>query len=259
MADSTNDRHIRRSGADYARAFANLLPIGTAWSRDPDSVLMMLTRGQAEIWGGKVDPRAADLLETETDPRKTNELLPEWERAFGLPDLCVPQTLTSDGRRAALVEKMTRNGGQSIAYFNSVAAELGKTATITEYSPFMCGVSQCGDTRPTGAANERYYWETGPAEMRFYWKVKLEPTFIHWFRAGSGRCGVDPMVLIGRQGDIECLFKRWKPAQTQAVFDYSVWPVANITGINFRVSVHQTGVDPLLKIISSGVKETDDR
>ena len=67
---------------------AALLPIGPAWPREYDSTLMALIGGLSQIWGD-VDGRAADLLETESDPRTTVELLPDWERAWGLPDPCV--------------------------------------------------------------------------------------------------------------------------------------------------------------------------
>ncbi|MGF6252558.1 uncharacterized protein YmfQ (DUF2313 family), partial [Methylobacterium sp. PvP062] len=117
-----SDGFIRRDGDDYAEAFARLLPRGEAWSRDPDGDLMRLVRGQAEIWGAVVDPRAADLLELELDPRFTTELLPDWERAFGLPDPCVQEQYTLEERRLALIERITTEGGQSRAFFYNVAS-----------------------------------------------------------------------------------------------------------------------------------------
>jgi len=62
------DRHIRRSGSDYAQAFLSLLPTGQAWTRAPDSTLVQTCNGLADYWGS-VDGRAADLLEIESDPR----------------------------------------------------------------------------------------------------------------------------------------------------------------------------------------------
>ena len=78
-----SDRHIRRNGEDYGTAFLALLPQGQAWPKWPGSTLDLACRGLAYYWGD-VDSRAADLLERESDPRITMELLPDWERAWGL-------------------------------------------------------------------------------------------------------------------------------------------------------------------------------
>ena len=219
MSDE-RDRHTRRSGADYGAAFADLLPTGSAWSRDPSEPLMRLMRGQGEIWGRSVDDRAADLLERESDPRDTLELLAEWERAFGLPDPCIDEDLTVEERRLVLVEKITSEGGQSLAFFYGVAAALGYEVRIIEFSPFTCGVSRVGDTRETGADDEPYRWEIGPPEIRYYWKVGISGQRVSWFRAGSGQSGIDPMVRFSLATDLECLYRRYKPAQTVIVFSY---------------------------------------
>ena len=247
------DRHVRRSAEDYAEGFANLLPQGRAWPRDPESVLMKFLAGEARIWGDQVDARAADLLEIEADPRLTNEMLSDWETAFGLPDPCVAEPLGIEARHAALINRMTTEGGQSRAFFIAVAAAIGYAITITEYSPFMCGMSRCGDTRPTGATGEKYRWEVGSPDMRFYWTVRVSGVRVTWFRAGSGQCGVDPMVRIALATDLECVFRRWKPAHTQVIFDYSnSEPIWN-EYVPFRVSEHECGIDPLLRIIQHGL------
>lgn len=215
------DVYVRRDGADYAQAFADLLPTGEAWSRDPETVLMRLVRGQAEVWGAVVDPMAAELLEVETDPRATIKLLPDWERAYGLPDPCVQETQTREERLLALIERIRAEGGQSRAFFYGVAGRLGYAIEIREFSPFMVGVSEVGDTRPTGSAGEPYRREIGPPEMRFYWRVRILNSRVSWFRAGSGQAGVDPHVRISLASDLECLLLRFKPAHTEIVFDYS--------------------------------------
>ena len=92
------DRHVRRSGSDYTHAFLQLLPQGQAWPREQGSTLVQTCDGLSEYWGF-VDGRAADLLERESDPRKTIELLPEWERAWGLPDPCFPSATTIGERQ----------------------------------------------------------------------------------------------------------------------------------------------------------------
>lgn len=201
---------LRRDAEGYADAMAALLPTGPAWPREPESTLMMLIGALAVEWA-RVDGRAADLLGREADPRAALELLADWETAFGLPDPCVAEPLTLEDRRAALTSKMTLLGGQSRAFFIQLAADLGYAVTIRERSPFMCGVSRCGDPR----------WEIAPAEIRFVWSVKVSGRRLSWFRVGSGRCGVDPHLTIGLATDLECRIRRYAPAHTVVFFDYS--------------------------------------
>ena len=213
---------VRRSGDDYADAFASLLPTGPAWPRDPKSVLMRLVSGMGQVWG-RVDSRAIDLLARETDPRLTLELLPEWERAFGLPDPCVTKPLTILDRRTALLNKMTALGGQSRPFFIAAAAALGYQIKIIEWSPYQGGISRAGDTRPYSgsfpwfragvgggeAGVDRHLnpggavtytgphrWRVGPPATRAWWRVLVGNRRYSWFRGGSGQAGVDPHLRI---------------------------------------------------------------
>jgi uncharacterized protein YmfQ (DUF2313 family) len=217
----TGDRHLRRSGDDYAQAFLSLLPQGQAWPRSLRSVLARTCSGLAGFWGF-VDGRAADLLERESDPRQTLELLPDWERNWGLPDPCFVQAHTISERRNVLLLKMTLLGGQSRQFFIDAAKLLGYDITIKENAPFMVGVSNVGDTRE---ADGRYRWRIGPAENRFYWSVAVSGMRLTWFRVSTGQVGVDPHVRIARADDLECLLNQWKPAHTKIIFDYSGSPI----------------------------------
>ena len=220
------DRHVRRSGKDYLRPFLRLLPLGIAWPRKGDSVLVKTCRGLANIWGF-VDGRAADLLERECDPRFTIELLPDWERAWGLPDPCFPSATTIAERQKMLVLYMTWLGGQNRKYFIDLMAWLGFEIEIQELSPFMCGISQCGDTRPmkpdlSGVdTSKNFRWYIGPPELRFYWSVHLGHVALTWFRAASGQAGVDPHLKFGVPEELECLLNRWRPAHTELTMDFS--------------------------------------
>ena len=217
----TPDRHIRRNGDTYAGAFSELLPQGISWPKNWDAVQQQFIRGLGQIWGF-VDRRAADLLEIETDPRKTVELLPEWERAFGLPEPCFLEPFTMEDRRRHLLLKMTFKGGQSRAFFVGVAAFMGYKIHIREYAPFMAGVSHVGDTRGFQSDDKIHYrWYIGRPEMRFVWSVHFDFVRLSWFRAGSGQAGVDPHLRIAKATDLECVFQKWKPAHTIVQFDYS--------------------------------------
>jgi len=196
----SDDKHVRRNGDDYGDAFVAYLPYGQAWPRDLGSTLDRACRGLAYYWGS-VDDRAADLLETESDPRATSELLLDWERNWELPDPCetFPPT-TEPARRDDLLFKMTLLGRQDRQFFIDMAARQGQTVTIREYAPYMCGVSRVGDTRMASLTDDtaHFRWQLGPPEMRYYWQVDLEN------------------VLTG----VECMFERYKPAQTDVVFTY---------------------------------------
>lgn len=178
---------------------------------------MRTVQGLAAYWGF-VDSRAADLLERETDPRITIEMLSDWERAWGLPDPCLEEPLTIGERQRILVQRITMLGAQSREFFIGVAREIGHTIRIREYAPFMCGISRCGVTLDT-VGNPR--WQLGPPENRFYWTARVDTARLIWFRASKGQTGIDPHLRIGLSSDLECILNRWKPAQTLIIFDYS--------------------------------------
>jgi len=223
MADDTRDRHVRRQGSDYAIAMLQLLPQGQAWPRGldcatDDSTLVGTIRGLADYYGF-VDSRAADLLERESDPRITIELLSDWERAWGLPEKCLATPQTIGERQVALVTKMTLLGAQSRQFFIDLAAKIGYDIKIQEFAPWMFGVSQCGRT-DDGTVNHYWRWEIGPPEMRFFWTVKVSGVKYIWWRYGLALLGIDPHLRIGVPRDLECILRRLKPAHTEIVFDF---------------------------------------
>jgi len=243
------DRHVTRTGDDYAEAMQALLPLGQAWPRHQDSTLMKVVRGLCRIWGD-FEIRASHLLEQESDPRITIELLPDWERNWGLPDPCYSAPQSVGERQFALVQRMTIEGAQSREFFIGIAADIGYTITISEYRPFFIAMDGCGDCRVYGegvtsdepmrnqwgqpimnvrgdkpvAEGEISEWPNyglGPLATRYYWTVHVAQAKLVWFRCTSGQCGVDPHLRIGLADDLECLLNRWKPAHTQIIFDYS--------------------------------------
>jgi uncharacterized protein YmfQ (DUF2313 family) len=218
-----SDRHIRRGQSEYWHALSALLPSGIAWPRWPDTVLMRTVKGLAGIMGW-VDNRAADLLERESDPRQTVEMLDSWEKAWGLPDPCYAGPQTIGERQKHLVLRMTMMGGQSRQFFIGVAKFLGYDISISEYRPFMVGIDRCGDNRaylPDGSLGPWPCWIGPPAENRFVWTVHVHQTNLVWFRASKGQAGIDPHLRIGLASDLECVIRRWRPAHTVVLFDYS--------------------------------------
>lgn len=236
MADTgTPIDGLTHGASDYAEAWASLLPQGSAWPRDPESTQQKTILGLSGIWGGpdtedpdaseyNIDTRAATLLAVETDPRSAFETLDHWEECFGLPDKCLAEPLTIGDRQHALTAKVAFTGGQSRPWFITYAASIGYEISIIEHSPFMCGVSQCGDTRDwNGEGSKWFRWEIGDPTIRYYWSVVPAKTRLTWFRcgAGGGQCGLDPMLLIGIASDLECAFRRYKPGHTYITFDYA--------------------------------------
>lgn len=120
-----------------------------------------------------------------------------------------------------MVQKMTSEGGQSIPYFEGIAQALGYEVNIQQHAPYMAGISRCGDTRVDTTSSD-YRWELGPTDMRFQWSVNLTTNRETWFRTGlgGGEVGVDHMVTIALATDLECVIRRWKPAQTEIAFNY---------------------------------------
>jgi len=220
---------MRRSDTDYAGAWSNLLPSGSAWPRDPSSVLQQFLLGMSGVWGQQpvsdpsinVDDRAADMVETESDPRYTIEMLTDWETAFGLPDPCLAESLTIGDRHNSLVSRYTMLGEQDPAFMVAIALGIGYAVVIQEHSPFMCAISKVGDTRPLSGPSTNYRWELGPGTIRQSYTIIVLNPRLSWFQCGLGQCGVDPMLTIGIFTDLECILTRIKPAHTLIFFNFS--------------------------------------
>jgi uncharacterized protein YmfQ (DUF2313 family) len=217
------DHYVKRNQDDYAEALSELRPRGPAWPRDPQSDQMLVIHGMGGVWGIDVSGAADKLLVTESFPPSSIDMLPDWEASFGLPDKCVAEPLTIDDRHRALVQRMTTEGGASRAFFINLAAQIGYTISIVEYSPFQCGISMVGDTR--GIFNpdtpDEYRWQLGPPELRYYWTVHVDQLRISYFYCASGQCGIDPLSSVAIATDLECILRRYAPGHTVIVFNYT--------------------------------------
>lgn len=190
----------------YHEYLKSLLPVGPAWPRDNDSVMTIVLKPLAEELSD-VEERIASLI-AESDPRTVLEMLTDWEREFGLPDSCNPEGLTLQERKAALIQKVYGTGGQSIAYFKSLADMLGYfDVEIKEFRPFIAGKNRCGD------------FLGGAHTIRHYWRVAIPNARVTYFRTGASRCG-EKLGIIARAADLECIFNRYKPAHTVLIFSY---------------------------------------
>lgn len=193
------------TAADYREQFQSLLPPGPAWPRDTDVYTTRLFAGLAEEFT-RVDYRAQQLIE-EADPRTTFELLPDWERAAGLPDGCVSSSgteLSTAQRRDALVGRLTMLGAQSPAYFVALAASLGYAITITEF-----------EEHSVESSVEDYLY--GP-EWVHAWQVNgVENTIVEKTVEDS----VDDPLASWTNVILECVLRRFKPAHSILLFNYT--------------------------------------
>lgn len=108
-------------------------PPGIALPSDPSSTWARLLLALGDEFA-RLEGRAEAILE-EADPRYAYELLADWERSVGLPDTCVPGELSIEQRVNAVVARLTRGSGLSVARLLDVANSLGYTITITEFLP----------------------------------------------------------------------------------------------------------------------------
>ncbi|VVO86756.1 YmfQ family protein [Pseudomonas fluorescens] len=192
------------TAADYLEQQKTLLPPGQAFPREAGTTLHDLLDGMS-IELARVDGRG-ESLPIEANPASTNEMLGDWERVAGLPDKCsgvLEETL--QGRKNALLTKLTSTGGQSPGYFIELAASLGYDVTIEEFRPFRAGLSRAGDPLTNGA------WV-------FTWRIHAAETSVISFRAGVSAAG--ERLRTWGNDTLECKLNQLKPAHTIALFAY---------------------------------------
>ncbi|MCE1117462.1 YmfQ family protein [Pseudomonas sp. NMI795_08] len=190
------------TAADYLEQLKTLLPPGQAFPREAGTTLHALLDGMS-IELARADSRG-EALPLEANPATTNELLSDWERVAGLPDKCsglLEETI--QGRRNALLAKLSSSGGQSPAYFIELAALLGYTVTIEEFRPFRAGRSDAGDALTNG-------------DWVFAWIVRSPETTVISFRAGMSAVG--ERLRTWGNDTLECKINQLKPAHTIALF-----------------------------------------
>jgi uncharacterized protein YmfQ (DUF2313 family) len=192
------------TGADFLRAFQALMPRGRVWPRDPDAVQTQVFTGLTQIYA-RSTARANQLL-VDAFPGTTYELLPEWEATLGLPDPCAGVAPTIQQRRNQVVARLANSGGQSIPYFVNLAAQLGYTVTIRQFTQARAGMLKAGD--PCCG----YDWN-------FAWKITAPLNTVVRAVAGAMAAG-DPLSAWGNNV-LECEIKAVMPAHTIPIFAYA--------------------------------------
>lgn len=190
----------------YRDMILGLFPKGKAFNREKDTVLWKLCYGLADELA-RIHGRASVDLINEADPRTSVEMLPDWERALGLPDTCCPANPTTEQRQLFVTQRFTGDGGQSTRYFINLAQALGFGITIAEYREFRCGESQVGQPLTNGD----WVWT---------WKVNspLAGT-LQTFLVGQNKAG-DPLRQWGNVS-LECALRNRRPGHSYVFFVYS--------------------------------------
>lgn len=192
----------------YREALQALLPPGIAWTREDGTRLTTLLDAWAQEFG-RLDARADALIE-ETDPRTALELLPDWERAVGLPDECTGIAEGIPARRLGATAKLTMRGGQRPGYFVELAAALGFTVAIDEFTSFDAGADVGTDLNGD--------------DWRHTWRVRLESLAdLAFTEFVAGSLAGEPLLSWGA-ADLECVIRRAKPAHSVVLFAYPAEP-----------------------------------
>jgi uncharacterized protein YmfQ (DUF2313 family) len=191
------------SAEDYLEMSQNLLPSGPAWPREQDAFVTRLLDAWAQEFA-RIEARVDALIE-EADLRTAIELLADWERNYGLPDECYPESATIAERRGRLLQKVAFQGGQSRQFFIDFIGALGyQGAEVAEFRPFRAN-GKCN------AALNQGGW-------RYAWRVSVPATSTEVrFKATSG--ANEPLTRFGDPG-LACIFAKYKPTHTILYIGY---------------------------------------
>lgn len=181
---------------------AGYLPQGRAFGAKmiPGTVTRDLLEGLAQEL-----IRSTDLVRTFRDEILSDDtvlLLPDWERALGIPDDCFTGTGTTEERRRDVLAKLASLGVQTAADFVKLAALFGVTAVIVAGSvhgvfPYTFPMVFFPDDR---AARHTILVDLSAPTFEAF-------TYTFPLTLGS------PV-----QGIVECLFRKVKPANVDLLF-----------------------------------------
>lgn len=193
---------------EWTRMLLDLLPVGWAWPREPETTIMRFWSAVA-IEPTRIQARDCDLL-AESYPCGATELLPEWEAAVGIPNECTELVQWTVAERQAFVcAWLAIHGGSSRDYFIALFASFGFTVTIVEHFPYRAGQAQAGCA-------------SSMADCQFWWTVVIHdvPVTIRYAgctAAGEAACGTAASAMLAFA---QCLLNLFAPAHTIVTVSY---------------------------------------
>ncbi|MFT8354121.1 MAG: YmfQ family protein [Gluconobacter japonicus] len=199
------------SASDFRSALLRLLPKGAIWSREAGGLSYQLSDVWAQTFA-RNSQRAINLL-VDSFPATTTELLQEWQKTLGLPDLCAGDNPTLEQQRSQVVSRLTDSGGSSIAYYIAFAKGLGRDITITEFSSSRFGKKFGGKF---GGEAWNHVWQVNVAAFTVA-RLKFGDVF------GSAFSSWGNTVL-------QCELTSRKPAHTVLIFNYITTNAAGESG-----------------------------
>lgn len=197
LSSPTND--------DLIGGAVSLWPPGAAFGT-PDGQAMSLSSLLAKFTRVLISPwewlyaRSYKLV-SESTVYGVDELLPDWEAEYGLPDACGVDDESVSGRLRALEAKLIAVAILSPGDFIRLAASYGFTITIEEPAVFECGFSECGGEHTVGDFRQEVYW-----------LVSVTGLAVDYFRCGESECGYDPLFSFGEAERVLCLLRQHSPA-----------------------------------------------
>ena len=195
IQDHTIDQHVK--------ALSDYHPGGPIFEgkADVNSTLYKLIKGLSGEFI-RVEETLKSLQE-DYIPDKTQNFIPDWQRALGIPDDCFSGEGTNEENRREILAKLASLGVQTEADFQNLAAIFGVTVNI-----IPGGASGAGATFPMTFP---FSMLGTPEEARFTIIVEfvLANTFPFTF---PFEFGSDIIATL------ECLYNKLKPANCQVIF-----------------------------------------
>lgn len=185
-------------------------PVGAIWG-SPDGQAVSLSSLLAGFTRVLLSPfewlyARAWHLALESNVQKVSELLPDWEREYGLPERCFTGEQSTAQRLTALRRKVAALPLSHPQDFVRVAADFGFTIEIEEPCIFECGYSECGG-----------YHETGAAGQEAYVVVRVQDSAETFFQIGTSELGSDRLYDLVGTADVLCFLRQELPGWVVAV------------------------------------------
>ncbi|WP_088694812.1 MULTISPECIES: putative phage tail protein [unclassified Rhizobium] len=195
------------SNDDLVAAALSFWPQGSAWG-SPNGQAVSLSSGLAKFSRVLLDGfvwlyARAFRLSLEASVRGVDELLPDWEADYGLPEGCFVGDLSTAQRLSELARKVKADAINHPEQFVRVALDHGFEIEIEEPAIFECGFSEVAG-----------FHAPGPAYEETYWIVRVKDAGLTYFEAGASECGYDPLFSFGAAEQILCLLRKLAPAWT---------------------------------------------